>query len=70
MSGRGGAISVFMSTKAEYKERQAAVQKFNVCSTFVDRPSRPLERTKRKNGPLTSLGFSQQVPHLGIADSN
>jgi hypothetical protein len=41
-----GTIPFLESTKAEYKERQPAVQKFNVCSTFVDRPSSPLDRTR------------------------
>ena len=43
--GRGDVISELMSTKAEYKERQADVQKSNVCSAFIDRPSNPLGRT-------------------------
>ncbi|MFZ1951321.1 MAG: hypothetical protein WAU74_14735, partial [Pseudolabrys sp.] len=42
------------STKAEYKSRvqkqstkdvSRLFKKFNVCSTFVDRPSTPLDRT-------------------------
>ncbi|MGA7581738.1 MAG: hypothetical protein WBW59_10655, partial [Pseudolabrys sp.] len=44
----GGMISLSESTKAEYKERQPAVQKSFVCSHFVEYPSSPLDRTKHQ----------------------
>ncbi|MFZ0259874.1 MAG: hypothetical protein WAL36_07860, partial [Pseudolabrys sp.] len=44
----GGMISLSESTKAEYKERQPAVQKSFVCGTFAECPSSPLDRTKHQ----------------------
>ncbi|HKA76606.1 MAG TPA: hypothetical protein VKD19_05815, partial [Pseudolabrys sp.] len=57
--GRGSAISVLMSTKAEYRERQRAVPKSNRFSNLADSRPFPLDRT-------SVLGICAYAPEADI----